>query len=357
MSKKIAVLGAGSWATALSRLLSKKGYKVTMWSIVPEQVKEISETRENSLFLPGVLLPPNVEVTLDMEEALHHAEVVLFGVPSHAFREVLQMAVRYLPGKVMLINVAKGIEEDSLRRLSQAFADEAGVEMLQRYVVLSGPSHAEEVGRDIPTAVVAASSSLDAAEYVQDLFMYESFRVYTNPDVVGVELGGALKNIIALGTGIADGLGFGDNTKAALMTRGLAEISRLGISMGAKPLTFAGLSGVGDLIVTCTSMHSRNRRAGIAIGQGKTVDEALAEVRMVVEGVRTTRAARRLSEQHSVEMPITEQINQVLFEGLPPGTAVYKLMTRGKTHEMEEVALATANLETLDLDPSKYNKK
>lgn len=348
MSKKIAVLGAGSWATALSRLLSKNGHRVLMWSIVPEQVAEINETRENSLFLPGVILPPNVEVTLDMEKVLDRAEVVLFGVPSHAFRGVLKMAAGLLPGKGILINVAKGIEADSLLRLSQAFTEEAGPDQLSRYVVLSGPSHAEEVGRDIPTAVVAASPFLKAAEYVQDLFMCETFRVYTNPDVVGVELGGALKNIIALGTGIADGLGFGDNTKAALMTRGLAEITRLGISMRAKPLTFAGLAGVGDLIVTCTSMHSRNRRAGIAIGQGKTMEEALTGVRMVVEGVRTTRAARRLSERQNVEMPITEEIYRVLFEGLPPGTAVYKLMTRGKTHEMEEVALASADLENID---------
>ena len=224
--------------------------------------------------------------------------------------------------------------------MSMVFAEEAGADLLEKYVVLSGPSHAEEVGRDIPTAVVAASSCLKNAEYVQDLFMCEFFRVYTNPDVTGVELGGSLKNIIALGTGIADGLGFGDNTKAALMTRGLAEITRLGIAMGANPLTFSGLSGVGDLIVTCTSMHSRNRRAGIAIGQGEPVEEAVAGVRMVVEGVRTTKAARRLSARFAVEMPITEQIYRVLFEGLQPATAVSKLMTRGKTHEMEEVARA-----------------
>jgi glycerol-3-phosphate dehydrogenase (NAD(P)+) len=200
------------------------------------------------------------------------------------------------------------------------------------------------VGRQIPTAVVAASSVEDSAEYAQELFMSDNFRVYTNPDVAGVELGGALKNVIALGTGIADGLGFGDNTKAALMTRGLAEISRLGIKLGANPLTFAGLAGVGDLIVTCTSMHSRNRRAGIAIGRGKSLEEALAEVGMVVEGVRTTRAARKLSEQCGVNMPITEKMYEVLFEGFSPETAVKKLMTRGKKHEIEEVALAAAAL-------------
>jgi len=356
LSSKIAVLGAGSWATALSRLLAGKGHRVVMWSVVPDQVREINETRENSQFLPGVLLPHNVEVTLDMEKALDDAGTVLFGVPSHAFREVLRKAVPHLPGGAVLVNAAKGIEEESHSRMSQVFAEVAGEVMLQRYVVLSGPSHAEEVGRDMPTAVVAASFSLEMAEYVQDLFMCENFRVYTNPDVIGVEIGGALKNIIALGTGIADGLGFGDNTKAALMTRGLAEISRLGMSMGAHPLTFAGLAGVGDLIVTCTSMHSRNRRAGIAIGRGKTLDEALSEVRMVVEGVRTTRAVNRLSELCSVEMPITGQIYQVLFEGLSPAAAVCKLMTRGKTHEMEEVAVAAVAVGKINLETAKCDK-
>lgn len=342
MSKKIGVLGAGSWATALSVLLAKKGYSVRMWSRRPDLAREINETRENSRYLPGVAVPPGVEVVVELEHALRGAEGVVFGVPSHAFRDVIRSAIPDLPEGAVLINVAKGIEEVSLCRMSQAFAEEAGPDMLQRYVVLSGPSHAEEVGREVPTAVVVASSSMESARYVQDLFMCESFRVYTNPDVVGVELGGALKNIIALGTGIADGLGFGDNTKAALMTRGLAEISRLGIAMGANPLTFAGLAGVGDLIVTCTSMHSRNRRAGIAIGKGSSVEEALAGVRMVVEGVRTTRAARQLSRRCAVEMPITDQIYRVLFEGLSPGEAVSNLMTRGKTHEMEEVALAAA---------------
>jgi glycerol-3-phosphate dehydrogenase (NAD(P)+) len=348
VSKKVGVLGAGSWATALSRLLARLGHLVRVWSIFPEQVREINETRENSQYLPGVAIPPGVEATVDLEKTLADAEVVLFGVPSHAFREVLRKALPYLPAKSIIINVAKGIEEESLCRMSTVFAGEAGEDLLERYVALSGPSHAEEVGRDIPTAVVAASSCLKSAEYVQDLFMCEFFRVYTNPDVTGVELGGSLKNIIALGTGIADGLGFGDNTKAALMTRGLAEITRLGIATGANPLTFSGLSGVGDLIVTCTSMHSRNRRAGIAIGQGEPMEEAVAGVRMVVEGVRTTKAARRLSAHCAVEMPITEQIYRVLFEGLQPATAVSKLMTRSKTHEMEEVAEAEPYIRKVD---------
>lgn len=342
MSRRIGILGAGSWATAISVILAKKGYIVKMWSIQPEQIKEINETRENKSYLPGVTIPSGVEALADLEQTIFDAEAVIFAVPSHAFRGVLRRAKPYIPGAAIMINVAKGIEEDSLCRLSQAFTQEAGQEMTRRFVVLSGPSHAEEVGRLVPTAVVSASSCMESAEYVQDLFMCDCLRVYTNPDVTGIELGGALKNIIALGTGIADGLGYGDNTKAALMTRGLAEISRLGMAMGANPLTFAGLAGVGDLIVTCTSMHSRNRRAGMAIGQGKSVEEALAEVKMVVEGVRTTRAARRLSQSMAVEMPITEQIYQVLFEGQSPGVAVKNLMTRGKTHEMEEVALAAA---------------
>ncbi|MFA4885215.1 MAG: NAD(P)H-dependent glycerol-3-phosphate dehydrogenase [Desulfotomaculaceae bacterium] len=342
MSKRIGILGAGSWATAISVLLAQKGFSVKMWSILPEQADEINKTRENSGYLPGVTIPPGVEVLLDLEQTLKDADTVVFGVPSHAFRQVVRQSMPYLPGGAVLVNVAKGIEEDSLCRLSQVLAQEAGRDMLERFVVLSGPSHAEEVGRFVPTAVVASSSCLSSAQYVQDLFMCQYFRVYTNPDVTGIELGGALKNIIAMGTGIADGLGYGDNTKAALMTRGLAEISRLGFSMGANPLTFAGLAGVGDLIVTCTSMHSRNRRAGIAIGRGKSLDEALAEVKMVVEGVRTTRAAYSLARRYGVEMPITDHIYRVLDEGLSPDIAVNNLMTRSKTHEMEEVALAAA---------------
>jgi glycerol-3-phosphate dehydrogenase (NAD(P)+) len=349
VSKIIGILGAGSWATAISVILAKKGYKVKMWSIQPEQVKEINDTRINISYLPGVIIPPGVEALTNLEQTICDAEAVVFGVPSHAFREVVRKAVSYIPDHAIMVNVAKGIEEDSLCRLSQVFAQETDPEMSRRFVVLSGPSHAEEVGRLVPTAVVAASSNMESAEYIQDLFMCECFRVYTNPDVIGIELGGALKNIIALGTGIADGLGYGDNTKAALMTRGLAEMSRFGMALGASPLTFAGLAGVGDLIVTCTSMHSRNRRAGIAIGQGKTVDEALAEVKMVVEGVRTTRAARKLSQNLGVEIPITEQTYQVLFEGLAPGIAVKNLMTRGKTREMEEVALAAAALGKIEL--------
>lgn len=334
MGKKIGVLGAGSWATAVSLLLAQKGYKVKIWSIVPEQINEINENRKNQSYLPGIIIPENIVAMDNLEQVISDAEAIVFGVPSHAFRAVVRQALPYLPEETILVNLAKGIEEESLCRMSQVFTQEAGVRAGWRYVALSGPSHAEEVGLMVPTAVVAASSCMENAEYVQDLFMCDYFRVYTSPDVTGVELGGALKNIIALGTGIADGLGYGDNTKAALMTRGLSEISRMGMAMGASPLTFAGLAGVGDLIVTCTSMHSRNRRAGIALGRGKSLDDALAEVKMVVEGVRTTRAARKLAQTLSVEMPITEKIHQVLFAGLSPAVAVNRLMTRVKTCEI-----------------------
>jgi glycerol-3-phosphate dehydrogenase (NAD(P)+) len=337
LKKKVAVLGAGSWATALAVLLINKGLQVAMWSRRRELANRINNQRENFRYLPGVTLPENLKVAVDMEEVLSLAEIVVFSVPSHAFRDVLRQALPQMPGQALIVNGAKGLEEDTLLRLSEVFIEEAGAQRAAHYVVLSGPSHAEEVGRGLPTAVVCAGLSLDAAGVAQDLLMTENFRVYTGSDVKGVELGGALKNIIALGTGIAEGLGFGDNTKAALMTRGLAEISRLGRVLGAHPLTFSGLAGVGDLIVTCASMHSRNRRAGIEIGKGKSLKEALAIVDMVVEGVRTTRAAYRLAALHKVEMPITEQIYRVLFEDLSPRIAVVNLMTRDRRSELENL--------------------
>ena len=331
---KVAIAGAGSWATALAVLLSKKGKKVRLWARRQELAEEINRA-ENVRYLPGVYVPEAVRAEVDLESVLAGAEAVIFAVPSHSFREVLRRAMPCLPRGTLLVNAAKGLEEDTLLRMSEVFAEEAGQKRTRSYVVLSGPSHAEEVGRGMPTAVVCAGFSPEAAGTAQNLLMTENFRVYTSLDVKGVELGGALKNIIALGTGIADGLGFGDNTKAALMTRGLAEISRLGRALGADPRTFAGLAGVGDLIVTCTSMHSRNRRAGIEIGKGKSLEEALAAVKMVVEGVRTTRAAHRLALRHQVEMPITGQIHQVLFAGLSPRTAVMNLMTRERRCELE----------------------
>jgi len=333
----VSIIGAGSWATALAVLLAKKGLKVKMWSRRAKQADEINNTRENLRYLPGVVIPAGVTATGDLEEALAGTEAVILGVPSHSVRENVQAIAPLLKESRLIINTAKGIEEGSLLRLSQVMAEELGNK--HRLVALSGPSHAEEVARDIPTAIVVAAHNRKAAEEAQDLFMTPKFRVYTNPDLTGVELGGALKNVIALCCGISDGLGFGDNTKAALMTRGLAEIARLGVDMGAQALTFAGLAGVGDLIVTCTSVHSRNRRAGMEIGQGKSVEEAMASVQMVVEGVRTTRGAWGLAQWHGVEMPIIEQAHRVLFEGADAKEAVVRLMTRGKTHEMEEVAV------------------
>ncbi|MCL5935049.1 MAG: NAD(P)H-dependent glycerol-3-phosphate dehydrogenase [Bacillota bacterium] len=335
---KIAMIGAGSWATALAQLLAQNNHSVVLWARRQELAQLINEG-ENQRYLPGIKLHPGINADTDLAKVLHGAAAVVFGVPSHCFRDLLQQSLPHIKPDAVLINVAKGLEESSLLRLSEVLAEEAGEGALGRYVVLSGPSHAEEVGRNIPTAVVAASREIHTAEYVQDLFMSQDFRVYTNPDLVGVELGGALKNIIALGTGIADGLEFGDNTKAAMMTRGLAEITRLGFSMGANLLTFAGLAGVGDLIVTCTSMHSRNRRCGIAIGQGNSLEEAMAGINMVVEGVRTTRVAWELAKRQGVEMPITEQTYKVLFENLSPREALLNLMGRGKKLEVEEIAL------------------
>lgn len=335
---KVAIIGAGSWATALAQVLAQNDHSVALWSRRKELALLINQG-ENSRYLPGVKLNSNISATTDLAEVLQGASAVVFGVPSHSFRDLLKNSLPHIKNDTVVINVAKGLEESSLSRLSEVFAEEAGTAALGRYAVLSGPSHAEEVGQNIPTALVAASQDMATAEYVQDLFMSQDFRVYTNPDIIGVELGGALKNIIALGTGIADGLGFGDNTKAAMMTRGLAEITRLGHSMGANLLTFAGLAGVGDLIVTCTSMHSRNRRCGIEIGRGKSLEEAVESVQMVVEGVRTTKVAYQLAKQQGVEMPITDQTYKVLFENLSPREAVLNLMGRGKKLEVEEILL------------------
>lgn len=335
MSKNVAIIGAGSWGTALSILLAKNGHKVKMWSIFKEEVDMINTKREHVQKLPGVEVPEGVTCTTDVEEALKDAEAAVMVVPSHTIRSSAKQISPYIKNGQIVVSCSKGIEEGSGLRLSQVIEEEVPQ---SKVVVLCGPSHAEEVARDIPTTVVSASRDKEAAEFVQDLFMSPKFRVYTNPDVVGVELGAALKNVIALCAGISDGLGFGDNTKAALMTRGMTEISRLGVAMGAKPQTFAGLTGVGDLIVTCTSMHSRNRRAGILIGQGKTLEQAIDEVKMVVEGVTTAKAAYELSTKLNISMPITTEAYEVLFNGKSARQAVMDLMIRDKKHESEEVA-------------------
>ncbi|MCD8238832.1 MAG: NAD(P)H-dependent glycerol-3-phosphate dehydrogenase [Clostridiales bacterium] len=330
--KKVTVLSTGSWGTALACLLSKNSHDVTLWSFLQREADALIRDRENKEFLPGVKIPENIKITTDLN-CVKGAEIVVFAVPSKFVRDRAKDFAPYIDENTIVVNVAKGLEDGSLKRLSQVIKEEIPQ---CRPAVLSGPSHAEEVGREIPTAVVAAAEDIETAKILQDAFTSPTFRVYVNTDLIGVEIGGALKNLIALAAGVCDGIGFGDNTKAALMTRGLAEISRLGIKMGANPDTFAGLTGVGDLIVTCTSMHSRNRRAGILIGQGKSLKEALEEVHMVVEGVTNAKAAYELSKKYNVSMPITEEINNVLFKGEDPKTAVVTLMTRDKTHEIDK---------------------
>ncbi|MDI3534316.1 MAG: glycerol-3-phosphate dehydrogenase [Thermosediminibacterales bacterium] len=340
MSKNIGVIGAGSWGTALAILLGGKGYNVKLWARRIEHKKQIDAYGENTEYLPGVKIPDNVKVTNEIEEAVAKSKYIVIAVPSHCVRNIVKIIKNLLNKDSIIINVAKGIEIDSLKRMSEVIREELDDDFYYNIAVLSGPSHAEEVSRNIPTTVVVAAEKKRIAEIVQDLFITPNFRVYTNPDIIGVELGGALKNVIALGAGISDGLGFGDNSKAALMTRGIAEIKRLGIAMGANILTFAGLSGVGDLIVTCTSPHSRNRRAGIELGRGKSLKEILENTNMVIEGVRTTKAAYKLQKKYNVEMPITTELYKVLFEGKHPKEAVSDLMMRGRTHEIEEVAIS-----------------
>lgn len=341
MSRRVAVLGAGSWGTALAILLAGKGFSVRLWGRTEDGVLDVQRSRENRLFLPGVRLPHLIEVTDSETRASEGAEAVILSVPAQALRQVIRRFCPHLSSNVILVNTAKGIDTSSQLRLSEVLKAELPTTLTSRMAVLSGPSHAEEVARGLPTTVVVAAESRWVAEQVQDLFLTPRFRVYTNPDLIGVELGGALKNIIALGAGMSDGMGYGDNTRSALITRGLTEIKRLGIALGANSMTFSGLSGLGDLIVTCNSMHSRNRRAGIMLGQGYPLAEVLATIGMVVEGVETTRATYHLAARLGVEMPITNQIYQVLFEGLSPREAVNNLMLRQRTHEIEEVVETT----------------
>ena len=331
---KICVLGAGSWGSALALSLAKKGYDVTMWTLSQEQANKVNLTKENIDYLPGVLFPNNIILTTNIEEAVINSKLIVLAVPSQAIRSVCNQIKPFIKDNQILVDVAKGLERGSGLRLSQVCEEELPN---NPYVALSGPSHAEEVARDIPTTLVVACENVDIAQEVQDIFMSPKLRVYTNPDVIGVELGGALKNIIAFGAGICDGLGYGDNTKAALMTRGIREISRLGIALGADSSTFSGLSGIGDLIVTCTSMHSRNRRAGILIGQGKSLDETLKEVKMVVEGITATEVAYDVAKKMNIDMPITSAIYSVLYEGKNANEVVVNLMMRSKKHEIEEV--------------------
>ena len=326
----VGVMGAGSWGTALALLLHKNGHQVTVWSINQEEVDMLSSKREHTSKLPGVKLPEEMIFTSNMEEAIVGKDFLVLAVPSPFTRSTARNMKPYVKEGQIIVDVAKGIEEATLMTLSQQIEEE----LPQADVaVLSGPSHAEEVGRGLPTIVVIGARTKETAEYLQSMFMNEVFRVYTSPDMLGMELGGSLKNVIALAAGIADGMGYGDNTKAALITRGIAEIARLGVKMGGAIESFPGLTGIGDLIVTCASVHSRNRKAGYLMGQGKSMQEAMDEVQMVVEGVYSTKAAVKLGEKYGVSLPIINKVNEVLFEGKDPKEAVNELMLRDSKAE------------------------
>lgn len=333
--KKVCVLGAGSWGTALSRVLAVNGHAVTIWSIDAAEVEMLKNCHEQKDKLPGVILPENIEVTGDMEEAVRDRDMIVIAVPSPFVRSTSKTLATYYKEGQVIVNVAKGIEEDTLMTMSDIICDEIPQATV---AVLSGPSHAEEVGRDIPTTIVAGAKNREVAGFVQDMFMNSVFRVYTSPDVIGIELGGSVKNVIALAAGIIDGLGYGDNTKAALMTRGVAELMRLAQAMGGSLETIAGLAGMGDLIVTCTSNHSRNHNAGYLIGQGKSYKEAMQEVKMVVEGVYSAKAALKLSQKYNISMPIIEAVNKVLFEGMQAKDAAISLFNREKTSEADALS-------------------
>lgn len=332
---KIAIYGSGGWGTALAIMCAACGHDVSLWSCFESEIEAIKRDGENKKLLPGVPVPKDIKLTTDINIGCG-ADIVVLAVPSFATRQTAKRLSKVLSPNQIIVNVSKGLEESSLKRLSTVIDEELPN---VRTVVLSGPTHAEEVSRKIPTAIVAASRSIEAASIVQDTFMNPGFRIYINSDVVGVELGGSLKNVIALAAGVCDGLKLGDNTKAALMTRGITEMTRLGVANGALAQTFSGLSGIGDLIVTCTSMHSRNRRAGIYIGEGLAVDEAIKKVGMTVEGYKTAHAAYLLAKKANVEMPIINECYKVLYEGKPPKEAIADLMQRKKKHEIEDLWL------------------
>ena len=322
---KISIIGAGSWGPALAVLLHNNGNEVTIWSVIPEEVTMLREKRQHETKLPGVVLAPEIDVTGDLKEAMTGRDVLVLAVPSPFTRSTAHSMSEFCTEGQIIVDVAKGIEDNTLMTLSQIIEQEIPQ---ANVAVLSGPSHAEEVGRCIPTTCVVGAHTKETAEYLQEIFMSPVFRVYTSPDMLGMELGAALKNVIALAAGIADGLGYGDNTKAALITRGIAEIARLGVKMGGKLETFSGLTGIGDLIVTCASVHSRNRKAGYLMGKGYTMKEAMDEVKMVVEGVYSAKAAIKLADRYHVELPIIEQVNKVLFEDKKPADAMNDLMLR-----------------------------
>ena len=334
MSEEIGIIGAGSWGIALAYLLSKNGHKVVVWSRSESSVEKLRSYHGNEEKLPGGILDDTVEFTSDVEYAVKDKDIIVLVIPSAHMRETVKKIAPFIQPtdehKQIIVNCTKGIEESTLMVMSDVILDEIPGSQV---CVLSGPSHAEEVGRGLPTTIVVGAFDKETARYVQNVFMSNAFRVYISPDMLGIEIGAALKNVIALAAGMADGYGLGDNAKAALITRGIAEIGRLGMAMGGKFETFSGLSGIGDLIVTCASMHSRNRRAGILIGQGKSMQEAMDEVKMVVEGVYSAKAALELAKKYDVEMPIVETVNEILFEGKAPSDAINDLMLRDKKIE------------------------
>lgn len=334
MGKQIGIVGAGSWGIALAYLLSNNGHDVVVWSRSEDTVKKLEAYHGNEEKLPGVILDEKVSFTSDMEVAVKDKDIIVIVVPSAHMRETAKKIAPYISEseehKQIIVNCTKGIEEGSLMLMTDVILDEIPGSQV---CVLSGPTHAEEVGRGMPTTIVVGAFEKEIARYIQNVFMSNVFRVYISPDMLGIEIGAALKNVIALAAGMADGYGCGDNAKAALITRGIAEIGRLGMAMGGKFETFSGLSGIGDLIVTCASMHSRNRRAGILIGQGKSMQEAMDEVKMVVEGVYSAKSALALAEKYEVEMPIVKAVNEILFDGKAPADAINDLMMRDKKTE------------------------
>jgi glycerol-3-phosphate dehydrogenase (NAD(P)+) len=333
MTTRVAVVGAGSWGTTLAAILAKNGHDVVLWAFEPDVVQQIAGAHENQRFLPGIRLPDTLRVTGDLAEALSRAEVAVNVVPSQFAGRVMVDAAPHVGERCQLVNASKGIETATLRRMDEILMDALGEERMKGFTVLSGPSFALEVARETPTAVVAASVEAAAAARVQRLFQNRYFRVYTNPDVVGVELGGALKNVIALAAGMSSGLGFGHNTLAALITRGLAEMARLGQAMGAQPTTFAGLAGMGDLVLTCTGELSRNRTVGVRLGRGESLASIIREMSAVAEGVKTAQAAHDLAEREGVEMPITNEVRAILVYGRNPREALWSLMQRGPKPE------------------------
>ena len=327
---KIGILGAGSWGTALTVLLSGNGHDVTVWSIDNNEIDMLNEFREHKSKLSGVIIDDSVKFTTNIEDAIKDSMILVMVVPSPFIRSTAKLAAPFVSDNQLIVNVSKGIEESTLMTLTEVIKDEIPN---CKVAALCGPSHAEEVGKKLPTTVVAGAYDRETAEFIQDAFMADFFRVYTSPDVLGIELGAALKNVIALAAGIADGLGCGDNAKAALITRGIAEIKKLGVAMGGQAETFGGLSGIGDLIVTCSSVHSRNRKAGYLMGQGMTYKEAMEEVKMVVEGVYSAKAALALGKKYDIELPIVEMVNKILFDDFSCRDAMIGLLKRMKTVE------------------------